>query len=387
MADDYDSESSSGSYTETSVLLGYASRSDELDTISKLGGQPDWLEGAQPASVTLARCGACQDIMVLLLQLNGELPERFPGHERRLYVFACRRKSCRRREGSVRVVRAVRAWGGAKEEEEEEEEEEEAVVEMKKDRSGLGEALFGASTTVATDVASSNPFAVPSISAPSTSSSLTKTFAQSLSLNNDKDEVSSSSSTSFPPSSRPRFEAWPSQLPKPYPTYSLSDADYEILEPTTAAKLPPQARLVDSSDELPSALDREAFESTMDATFQKFADRIAQNPDQVLRYHFAGLPLLYSDKDAVGRLLAGLNPPGFPACRHCAGPRCFELQLTPNAIVELEAGELGFDGMEWGTIIVAVCERDCVPNSSAEGEVQYLEEWAGVQWEELVNSK
>ncbi len=46
--------------------------------------------------------------MTLLLQLNGDLPERFPGHERRLYLFTCRRKACRRKEGSVRGFRGVR---------------------------------------------------------------------------------------------------------------------------------------------------------------------------------------------------------------------------------------------------------------------------------------
>ncbi|KAH0559083.1 hypothetical protein GP486_004334, partial [Trichoglossum hirsutum] len=51
--------------------------------------------------------------MALLLLLNGDLPLVFPGHERRLYVFACRRKTCRRREGSVRALRGVRASGGA----------------------------------------------------------------------------------------------------------------------------------------------------------------------------------------------------------------------------------------------------------------------------------
>ncbi|RDA87046.1 hypothetical protein CP532_3235 [Ophiocordyceps camponoti-leonardi (nom. inval.)] len=394
MTDDSDSDCSSSSYTETSVLLGYASRSDEADdVINKLGGQPDWMEGSKPASATLARCGACKDLMPLLLQLNGELPDRFPGHERRLYVFACRKKSCRRREGCVRVVRAVRDWGV-------EEVEEEKKIEEKK--IGLGDALFGTSSMMKVD-SKTNPFVASSDSKavqPCQQPSLSKTFSQTLTLNE----------TSAPkqPTPAEEEEEWPSSpsnLPQEYPTCYLSDADYETLEPSPSAnKIPPQARLVDATDELPSALDREAFESTMDATFQKFADRIAQNPDQVLRYHFAGPPLLYSASDAVGRRLLATaattvsgggggggskitTSTGFPACPRCAGSRCFELQLTPNAIVELEAGELGFEGMEWGTIIVAVCATDCVPHPSAKGEVYYLEEWAGVQWEELVNNK
>jgi len=75
----------------------------------------------------------------------------------------------------------------------------------------------------------------------------------------------------------------------------------------------------------------------------------------------------------------------------------FELQLTPHAIVELEAEEEGAatgagDGMEWGTVVLGVCERDCYGRAGADGgdddedggAVRYYEEWVGVQWEELV---
>merc|ERR1712093_858783 len=107
----YDSDSSGGEeddYTETNVLLGYASKEASDDTISYLGGRQTWLDPTTPPSAALAKCKVCNDLMVLLLQLNGDLPEQFPGHERRLYVLTCRRKTCRRKEGSVRVLRGVR---------------------------------------------------------------------------------------------------------------------------------------------------------------------------------------------------------------------------------------------------------------------------------------
>jgi len=40
MVMDYDSDSTEGDYTETNVLLGYASKDADEDTISKLGGLP-----------------------------------------------------------------------------------------------------------------------------------------------------------------------------------------------------------------------------------------------------------------------------------------------------------------------------------------------------------
>ncbi|KAG6037729.1 hypothetical protein E4U41_004840 [Claviceps citrina] len=447
----YDSDSSDGEFTETKVLLGYAFKDAKDETISKLGGRPlypanpaksafgvldtsrvlrdwtdstekDWLDSEKPPSAALARCRSCKDIMSLILQLNAELPEKFPGHDRRLYVFACKRTTCRRKNGSIRALRGVRVWSH------EEEEEEEAVRVPEADASprqegpkagsmdygpGLGDALFGgkvfgggASSSAGAnpfssgntnpfssqdDNASSNPFGAsppqPQKEAETEAESprLSKSFAETLSLNNN----SSSSSNDEPASSSPPpHEPWPespSEHPPPYPTLYLAEADYETLDLAPPSKIPDHAQMEDAdAPETVSALDKEAFESSMDATFQKFADRLAQNPDQVIRYEFEGAPLLYSKTDAVGETLSRGS---LPACPHCGGRRVFEVQLTPNAIAELEADDLGLEGMEWGTIIVGVCARDCVPSYVEDGEAGYLEEWAGVQWEELVKEK
>lgn len=321
--------------------------------------------------------------MSLLLQLNGELPERFPTHERRIYVFGCRKASCRRRDGTVRALRGLRVWKEEEAKPEQEEKKEEPKVEETKPAQGLGDALFGGKSAGGNPFAT-NPFASgPAAATPKaekpkaeekSTASLNKTFAETLSLN---------ATPSDPP---PPPEPWPAELPQPYTALYL-DADYETLDPKPA-KLPEQNIQLDAADsEEPSALDREAFESAMDGTFQKFADRLEQNPDQVIRYEFDGTPLLYSKTDAVGEKLAKGNAAGMPGCPNCGGRRTFEVQLTPHAIVELEGDDLSLEGMEWGTIIVGVCERDCVPRGTGVGETGYVEEWAGVQLEELQSQK
>ncbi|KAH7212486.1 programmed cell death protein 2 [Fusarium oxysporum] len=398
----YDSDSSDGEFEETNVLLGYASKEADEDTVSKLGGRPDWLDENAP-SAAYARCKVCKDFMALILQLNGELPERFPEHERRIYVFACRRQTCRRKDGSIRALRGLRVW---KEEASKEPNEEKKVEEEKpkNDGPGLGETLFGSkglgsasganpfssnANPFSTSNSSGNPFSSGSANPFSSSTSqtepakpvspepattaLSKTFAESLNI---KDTP-----TSPPQPSEP----WPAEdaQAQPYPTLYLADADFETLDPTPT-NVPTNARLEDADAAEPSILDREAFESSMDATFQKFADRLAQNPEQVIRYEFAGTPLLYSKKDAVGE---AVNKGAIPRCPNCTARRVFEVQLTPNAIAELEADDMSLEGMEWGTIIVGVCEKDCSPRGTPVGEVGYLEEWAGVQWEELSKGK
>ncbi|KAM7198747.1 Programmed cell death protein 2, C-terminal putative domain containing protein [Naviculisporaceae sp. PSN 640] len=435
----YDSDSSGGEdndFTETNVLLGYASGDANGEEISRLGGRPDWLDPSKPPSAALARCKICKDLMVLLLQLNAELPDRFPGHERRLYVFSCRRKSCRRREGSIRAIRGVRvsedvpATGTTTKDK-----PEAAPVPAPSAKSlGLGEALFGVAKTStssggnpfatggSTAAAAVNPFAPKSSSsgasnpfapapapAKTTPQPTTKeeeetekeneaekklpmTFAQKLALNNDQDQA-----VSLGPAPPP--EPWPieSEQPAPFPIRWLSDAEYETLDPNPPA-LPAQATNVsamdidgDNSGGGSGKEDKEVFESTMDSVFQKFADRVGQNPEQCIRYEFAGTPLLYSKNDTVGKLLYTGGEgnekvkvaKGLPRCTNCGSGRVFEVQMTPHAITELEIDEDGMEGMDWGTIILGVCERDCTERGTKKGDAGYVEEWAGVQWEEL----
>ncbi|KAK1590187.1 programmed cell death protein 2 [Colletotrichum navitas] len=413
---DYDSDSSEQEFTETNVLLGYATKDADEDTISRLGGQPEWLNPDQPASAALARCKVCNDIMVQLLQLNGELPERFPGHERRLYVFACRKPTCQRKQGSIRAMRGVRiskdapAVGTKKAETKP---PKKTVEEAPKntDGPGLGSALFGGGSVSGTTnpfASNANPFSTGTSSsspfgttAPASSlfskpaaepeqpkqpeqqqkevkdpaASLPKTFAETLNLNNPQ-------TPSGPP---PPPEPWPAAdaLPKPYPLSYLADAEFETLDPEPMP-VPQNSRMEVDNEGGAGASGgdtKDVFESSMDAVFQKFADRMAQNPEQAIRYEFAGTPLLYSKADAVGKALGGGGR--MPRCGNCGAGRVFEVQMTPHAITELEAEELSLEGMDWGTIIVGVCEVDCQQRGVEAGEASYLEEWCGVQWEEM----
>jgi pre-rRNA-processing protein TSR4 len=220
---------------------------------------------------------------------------------------------------------------------------------------------------------------------------LPKTFASALTLNSDPPKQ-------FGPPPPP--EPWPeeSSLPPAYPLYYLVDADYEILDKTEDVVIPTTTMDLDEPGSSGGSQkeEKDVYESTIDKTFQKFADRLAQNPEQVIRYEFKGQPLLYSKHDAIGKTFSAAaakeadvkvkvgNGAGnrIPRCLNCGAGRVFEVQLTPHAIMELESEEMGIDGMEWGTVIVGVCEKDCQARG-VEGGVSYVEEWAGVQWEEL----
>ena len=347
--------------------------------------------------------------MNLLLQLNGDLPDRFPGHERRLYIFACRRKPCQRKDGSVRGFRACRqtattnlsSHNSSSKEPIEQDAPNPSLI-----KTNLGETLFG----IKPQTVQTNPFAIPKSniipsnpfsSAPASvmkaedsqtaAQNLPETFAQKACISSPE------------PKTAEAVGPWPEQsaFPKTHPLYHV-DADKEYIDSETQT-VPAHARLdrsaIDGEGSGSAADEKAAFESSMDKTFQRFADRLAQNPEQVLRYEYAGEPLLYSKSDAIGKLLSprpddtsakvrtqnASNRSRIPRCTNCGAERTFELQLTPHAIIELEADEISVDGMDWGTIIFGVCSKDCVEGGKGNGTVGYLEEWVGVQWEEVAS--
>ncbi|KAJ4365686.1 hypothetical protein N0V83_008306 [Neocucurbitaria cava] len=411
----YDSESSDEGedYTETNVLLGYATTEATGDAVSHLGGAPNWIDNKTAPSGTLAKCKVCNGLLSLLLELNGDLPEQFPGHERRLYIWSCRRKTCRRKQGSVRGIRGVRIAKGASNKVAAKVEKKEEKKQEEKPQPKIGESLFGVKDSQST-TAPANPFSNPFSSKPN---------GQTPSAPAESDTKQDEASTTLPESfaskvrlssplpsqqpARPR-EPWPaeSSFPTPYPLYHL-DAEYETLDAPSTPQIPANARMdidAEGSGTGGGKEDKDVFESSLDKTFQKFADRVGENAEQVLRYEFKGKPLLYSDHDAIGKLLAHHSENGpssnakittvssrggasIPPCQICGAERVFEVQLTPHAITELEADEMSLDGMEWGTIIMAVCSKDCKPSDVSEGEVGYAEEWVGVQWEEVASKK
>lgn len=339
--------------------------------------------------------------MSLLLQLNGDLPERYSGHERKIYIFACRSKTCKKKAGSIRAIRSVKVSQTTLSRQEETSNGIPQSTDLipPKPPPMLGDSIFGSKFSPAA-ISNSNPFSTsgPSNqnSNPFSTTSSSSAFPNLSSKPPQRPEPSSSSDlpTTFaekariasqPPQSpalpSPR-EPWPSpsELPPPYPSYHL-DADYETLENNSSP--PPSSShnlSIDEDSAGGGSADKDSYESTHDGTFQRFATRLAHNPLQVLRYEFDGAPLLYSKTDTVGKIFAPSVGAKIPRCEHCGQKRVFELQLVPQAIAELEVEEAGLEGMEWGTVILGVCGEDCG------GQVGqgwgWREEWLGVQWEE-----
>ncbi|CAZ79215.1 unnamed protein product [Tuber melanosporum] len=428
---DLDPDPDSDSIETTSVLLGYAEKEPTDDTYSHLGGKPTWLHPNSPPDARLAKCEHCGKMMSLLLQLNGEITES--PHARMFYLFACRTKTCRWRKNYAKVLRAVMRSADVPEEPEgfvdvPKKEDFPRPEKQKVEAVQHGDFLFGGSSkpaagsnpfSMGSTTSNSNPFSTNSTTSnanpfslstttptplspppeqqslpadPQTGTkSLTKSFAQALKLAEDGVPSHETGATKyFGPA-----EPWPEKLPHEYPLFHL-DAEYEAVERTTGLKahqLRKYERLMsqtgDDDDENEGGKSGQdnstpSNDQIDDDVFQRFADRIANNPEQVLRYECGGTPLFYAVSDDVGRLL-NPNDEGFlatriPKCGNCGGStRVFEFQIMPHAITVLEGDDEGFDGMDWGTIMAFTCK--CVPKALDRNMVGYVEEHVSVQWE------
>lgn len=362
--------------------------------------------------------------MILLLELHGDLPDHFPTDERRLYIFGCPRKPCNRKPGSIRAYRATRKVtldSAAQNSKEKSQPEKEVEASAPKPKQDLGASLFGAtsltsavssnsnpfSSTSAT-AAGENPFVTPKPPAPAAASTdaLAESFADKVRLSPSTPETSNPIPTLKPTPESSSQTPWPAQtdFPAPYKKFYL-DAEYETLSRPSTPSIPENVTMEpmdeDGAGGSSSADLKDTFESELDKAFMKFSTRLAHNPEQVLRYEYRGSPLLYSYADQVGKRLhvhsdhavghvttASAGSVGYlPRCEYCGSGRVFELQLVPHTISMLEEGREGVGlgegdaGMEWGTIILGVCGKDCAPEKV--GQVGWREEWAGVQWEEM----
>ena len=155
----------------------------------------------------------------------------------------------------------------------------------------------------------------------------------------------------------------------------------------------------------------------VDEAFEHFIKHVNYEPQQCIRYELGGTPLAYTNKDDIyKKLFGGANEASLsnydtaklPRCETCGSKRVFECQITPNIInlcnnttqnnnlseeerkKELEEALAGKAkgstkaDMEWGTIMLFVCENDCCLESGSqtkEAREQWIEELAYVQWE------
>ncbi|QPG76185.1 hypothetical protein FOA43_003571 [Brettanomyces nanus] len=428
-SDESDDELYDNEQDLSGVLLGFGDvviceedKPEVEDTF--IGGEPIWLNPESPPPSDLLLCKNCHLPLRLFLQTYALIGESL--YDRVIYIFGCNKASCRRLKGSIRAIRALRKDPNVMKRREMEFKIDELKVKRDNDiirakkthTKELASKIFASKESHLAnpfDTSDSNPFST-SLD-PFTAVDNSGKPDQKISVPQEQFNVTASDYLAFVPHLaplKPSRRELDFELPS-FPGTILYLED-EVLDPSERISPPIQSNInfketVDapemetgSSFKMPEKVNTnikeagEIIKSLDDTTFQHFTDIISYNPTQVYRYKLNGFPLLYNTKDDVSKVFYDENGklrdekdfalprPGY----HPNGSRRFELQLMPQAIIDLESDDsidILKDGMEWGTILVATDSDDFIPDTYFdENYVAYVEEWCGVQWEEQMHN-
>lgn len=393
----YSSDEEENDIPKTSgVYLGFIDAeiedADEEPTIedSFVGGQPIWLHPDSKPSDDLISCKNCTGPLSLILQAFSPLEGSL--YDRVIYVLGCKKPSCSRKNGSIRAIRGIsKDPKKLAELEKEQQDELKAQLDEKLKLENARNINLFDTDSKSNPFGSSNPFGASDNPFGASSNPFEAEKKEPSKKEETKPNFASVASKAAPPKvSKPKSSI--KTLPQ-WPGYFIY-VDQEKFKKKAQPKLPENLNISDSvldtEAEVPSSsaskdLSPDAqhlSNSLQDSVFQHFSDIVAYNPLQVLRYELGGKPLLFSAKDETAvKVSKNLVPnPGF----NPSSSRHFELQIMPKVIMDLEKDDTDpVNGIDWGTIFVYTDVEDYVPELD-DNHVGYIEEWAGVQWEEEV---
>ncbi|NXF05801.1 PDCD2 protein, partial [Smithornis capensis] len=152
-----------------------------------------------------------------------------------------------------------------------------------------------------------------------------------------------------------------------FPADSSVDPDDKEAAVHTSKDMKKQEQLGATGNETFQSLDEETLEAMAkceteeDKIFQMFKEKVAAEPEQIIRYCRGGEGPIW---------VSGENRPeekDIPNCL-CGAKRIFEFQIMPQLLNHLQVDSLG-ESIDWGTLVVYTCADNCG------GGKEYLEEF------------
>ncbi|XP_061846903.1 programmed cell death protein 2 isoform X2 [Colius striatus] len=347
------------------VELGFASAAgaDEAWRLrsahfpSKIGGRPAWLGEAGLPGPAALRCGRCQRPCAFLLQVYAPLPDRPDAFHRTLFVFACRDAACYRLpgpQGPLRVFRNQLPRRNDTYPEEPPSEEpppDPAAAAAPPLRLRGGAALCrvcGCPGPRACGRCRRAAYCGPEHQAldwrRGHRRACERCAAGEYEILIEPEEPESPADSSVDPNGEK----------------GAADRSKDLKEQE-------ELRATGNAGEAFQSLDEETLEAMAkheteeDKIFQMFKERVAAEPEQVIRYCRGGEGPVW---------VSGENIPeekDIPHCS-CGAKRIFEFQIMPQLLNHLKVDSLG-ESIDWGTLVVYTCADNC-----GEGN-KYLEEF------------
>ncbi|XP_005148731.2 programmed cell death protein 2 [Melopsittacus undulatus] len=340
---------------------------------SKVGGRPAWLgEEGLPGPAAL-RCGRCQQPCAFLLQLYAPLRDRPDAFHRTLFVFACRGAACYGLPGPHGPLRVFRNQLPRRnniypEEPPPEEPPPELAAAGPPRRLRCGAALCricGCLGPHACGRCRRVSYCGPEHQV----LDWRRGHRRSCEQHADRGDGSADAIPEHNEFLFPEYEI----LIEPEEPELLADRtvnphdEQGAVETSKDLKEQKEFRVTSSAGEACQSLDEETLEAMAkhetedDRIFQMFKERIAVEPEQIIRYCREGEGPIW---------VSGENIPeekDIPNCL-CGARRVFEFQIMPQLLNHLQVDSLG-ESIDWGTLVVYTCANNCGE------ENKYMEEF------------
>ncbi|CAG0902122.1 unnamed protein product [Cyprideis torosa] len=112
----------------------------------------------------------------------------------------------------------------------------------------------------------------------------------------------------------------------------------------------------DSPDDAETrALEAMAQKDQGGKAWKRFRGFCRENPEAVVRFERDGTPLHISQGHEDEQKVP-------PDCETCGAPRRFEFQLLPQLLNKLQLDDQMGDSLDWGTVLVYTCSKNCSPD-------------------------
>ncbi|XP_027577144.1 programmed cell death protein 2 isoform X1 [Pipra filicauda] len=338
---------------------------------SKVGGRPAWLGEAGLPGPAALRCGRCQRPCAFLLQLYAPLPGRSDAFHRTLFVFACRGPACYRGSGPRGPFRVFRNQlprrNDTYPEEPPPEEPPPGPAPAPPGRLSGGAALCrvcGCPGPRCCGRCRRAAYCGPEHQALDWRRGHRRSCGQHPAGDDSVDAIPEHNEFLFP-----EYEILIEPEEPEFPDDSTIDPGDEQVAVETSKDPKEQEELeaTGSAGETLQSLDEETLEALAkreteeDKIFQMFKEKVAAEPEQIIRYCRGGEGPIW---------VSGENRPeekDIPNCL-CGAKRIFEFQIMPQLLNYLQVDSLG-ESIDWGTLVVYTCANNCG------GAHEYLEEF------------
>ncbi|KAF8915449.1 programmed cell death protein 2 [Mucidula mucida] len=377
-------------------------------------------------SLSSSQCKICSKPMELLVQMW--CPFEDSPMDRALYIWGCATAACQKKDGSIRAWRALRFNS-------------EYAVKLEKKLAKRKEKQAAKIPPPEKKVPAANPFLMnSSAAAPNPFALGSQVFgtptppppAEEEQVDDEADESDAESTSSehslITALTSTTLEDSPWKAAPQYPPKYLSTSS-EYVAPEPKRKVPSGADILaqedDGKGDKSAPWSSEAYENSLniDQVFEKFSTRVEYEPEQCVRYELNGTPLPFGqgpafdvifppppaenlpvtkpDFKVVRTVKRSYTTDSIPKCPSCGSKRVFECQLMPNLINILKdasdkgnaltdeerrkavekalKGDAETRGMDWGTVMVFSCEKDCCTGEGA--KEAWREEHVLIQWD------